>query len=514
MPSIVRKLTTERVLALIAALAAALLTLHAQWASYLVNRDGIRHLRSADAFIAGDYKLAFTIDDWPFYSFALAMIHRLSGLGTVEISYMLSVLALMTLAYLYVRIVAHFSRSTLALMFAVVIITTLPALNTWRDYIIRGHLFWFLILAGFYSYLLFNASGKRIFLLLWSITVSLAVLLRIEAIALFLVPLCMFDWWRINSEKLKDMFVSYALPLLVAIVFLLFFFSNPELQDKLKLKIYLVDNLLAIPDRLRAFVQATESIGWDVVAYNSRDYLPVAMFAALLVIFVLTIVSVLSIVHSAVLLLWFKEQGFKSVANNNRKLWLVYVGVIVAYLLLFLFMKHFVASRYMLSLALITAICLPLAWEQLWLNGLHVLRISAGLSRKLIVLLFAAVLVHVVLAHHDFQKKHIDRAASWMGQQERALMLTNDAHIAYFSKMEVDWHLLARLAFGPKEGAEDWRNYQWLVLSVKKDKQLEPYIREAVRQNIQVELMEVFVDDDRPDRKVYILRRKAQVQQK
>ena len=116
-----------------AALLAIALCLNAEIANYGVNNDGIRSLRAADAFLVGDVSAAFKIERWPFYSAAIAAVAKVSGLELPSVVKIFPFAALAGIAYLFVRIVTMFNADLRVQYLAVAFISTLPALNTWRD---------------------------------------------------------------------------------------------------------------------------------------------------------------------------------------------------------------------------------------------------------------------------------------------------------------------------------------------------------------------------------------------
>lgn len=493
-------------LAVFAALLLIAQAFNAQIANIDINNDGIRTLRAADAFIAGDVSQGFAIEEWPFYSMFLAVLHRISGVNTVAIAHGFSLVCFGLIGFCFLRIVARYDSRLIVQLLAIAVVGSLPAFNGWRDAIFREHGFWMFLLVGFWWYLQYIDSQRLRYVFFWTLATAGASLFRIEAMALFFVPLVLYLPFE-RGCYLKKLLVAYSLPGCAMLIGVLALVVNPHLAEQFKLKIYMIDYLGSFPQRYAEFIRVANSISWEVVPWNTRNYLPELLASGLVVVAILTMIKSLSVVHFLAALPWLGSKSFRLLKREDFKLWCCYLLVIFAYLILFTFMRRFLASRYTAGLSLMAALMLPLAWAYLWENGIRKLRINATISRIVISCIFLFATVHVFTMPHRYAKEYVYYAAQWLKANTTGPLYTNSKHIAYFGRDDYDWNL--RYSHEQLENLDklDLSRVEWIALQVDGEYEMQLGREKIAEQNIPVEIVKEFIDDRYDEMRVTIYHR-------
>jgi hypothetical protein len=176
-------------LAVLASLAAS--QLHWQF-DPLLNPDGVAYLLAAQAWLDKGLSAAAAIYPSPVYSMLIALTHRSLGLDLLTSAHYLDAAALAALAIAVQSLVRVAGAGTRTQAYAVLWVILLPELNGYRSFVLRD--FWYWALATFaLSELVRFAIGPSIRAgVLFVATGTLAVLFRMEALAiLLLMPLAL-----------------------------------------------------------------------------------------------------------------------------------------------------------------------------------------------------------------------------------------------------------------------------------------------------------------------------------
>ncbi|WP_457676749.1 ArnT family glycosyltransferase [Thiolapillus sp.] len=194
---------------LAAAVASILLSLWQIAGVQQINHDAVYYLLA----IEGDADAMRQIGNWLFYSWLIGGTAAIAGLAPEQAAWAVNTL-LDTLAVLaFLRLVQELGGKRRTLIWAALVVLTLPYFNDNRAEIIRDHGYWAfsLIAMIFYLRLFRRFSWKHA--LGWNLAMFVALLFRVEALAfLLLMPLGLL---ASGSGSLRNT-VKTLLPILVA----------------------------------------------------------------------------------------------------------------------------------------------------------------------------------------------------------------------------------------------------------------------------------------------------------
>ncbi len=147
------------------------------------NRDGMLYIDTARLFLDGGWAAARANFDWPFLPIVIAVLSRTTGLGLETVGFGLGALLMAGVCATLVQITRRqFPNAAWA---ACLVVLALPALNGYRDHIIREFGFWLFALAALLAALGWDERPR------WSGAawvhglIGLACLFRVEAVVLY-----------------------------------------------------------------------------------------------------------------------------------------------------------------------------------------------------------------------------------------------------------------------------------------------------------------------------------------
>ncbi|WP_456375564.1 hypothetical protein [Thiolapillus sp.] len=166
-----------------AAIASILLSLWQIGAVEQINHDAVYYLLA----IEGDSDAIRHIGNWLFYPRLIGLTGQLTGLAPEQAAWALNTL-LDTLAVLaFLRLVEELGGTRRTLLWAALVILSLPYFNENRAEIIRDHGYWAFSLAGMIFYLRLFRQFSWKDLLSWNLGMFIALLFRVEALVFLLL---------------------------------------------------------------------------------------------------------------------------------------------------------------------------------------------------------------------------------------------------------------------------------------------------------------------------------------
>jgi hypothetical protein len=187
------------------------LSLWAIWLDPVVNRDGTLYLESAQLYVEGGAAALKGVFDWAFLPILIAEISGFLSVNLEMAAYLYSIFFLAATAAVAVLLTQKIAPSTG--WYAVLTISALPAMNSYREAIIREQGFWFFTLLA--CLLIVCAKDRRhLFLLLSMIALLGAAAFRIEA--LVFGPIFLFWYFRQSAGQTTKAFFRHQ-PMVVAI---------------------------------------------------------------------------------------------------------------------------------------------------------------------------------------------------------------------------------------------------------------------------------------------------------
>lgn len=160
----------------------------------IFNFDGVRYLLTAHTYLQHGLSGALHAEDrWPFYSIAIAWMHRLTGLSLLQAAYVLNALFDTSFVLVFILWIRYLGLPARSLWWLALLILVYRLLNGFRADIIRDHGYWFCWLLSLWSLVVFRDTGKIRYALIWSLCSILASAFRIEGgVFLIFIPFIIF----------------------------------------------------------------------------------------------------------------------------------------------------------------------------------------------------------------------------------------------------------------------------------------------------------------------------------
>jgi hypothetical protein len=191
-------------------LASLLLSAFAVAGKISPNNDGMLYVEAAQLFQQGGFEAARQVYDWLFYSVLIALVSSLTGMHAESVAYALAGVMLAALGALLVDVTRMLYPQ--AAWAAVVIVLALPALNGYRDFIIREHGMWLFVVLSVWLSMRWSRRPGWLLAFASQASVGLAALFRPEALIFVLVPLLCFGARR-RESGVRPYLQFLALPL-------------------------------------------------------------------------------------------------------------------------------------------------------------------------------------------------------------------------------------------------------------------------------------------------------------
>ncbi len=197
----------------------------------LINNDGVFYLQA----IQGDPQSIKTIGHWLFYSYLIEGVHWLSGLNPENSAQLLDLLLDLLLVLAFIRLVEALGGRRSTLIWAAVVVLSLPYLNDNRAEIIRDHGYWAFTLVGLIGFLQLLQEFRWRHVAGWQLSMILATLFRVEGfVFLLLLPLSLLfcTQWPLR-QRLLLLSKTLSPTLLIAAILLLWIFTADAPDNRL-----------------------------------------------------------------------------------------------------------------------------------------------------------------------------------------------------------------------------------------------------------------------------------------
>lgn len=446
-----------------------LLSLWLIWQSDVPNTDGILYLQSAEAFARGDYAAAVELYNWPFYPWLIAAVHSISDLDFEHAAYVINTLCYGLMLYAYIALVRLLGGERKVLIAALLLILLMPALNSYRSYIIRDAGYWAFYLAALWAFLVFVRRPNIKVALLWSTACVVATLFRIEgSVVWVLLPL--YLWARRQytwAQRARHWLTANAF-LLAGIVTIGAWVigTQPAFLGRLGEPLRWIGIFVhEISDGLDARAQALS----HAVLNQFSDYLALpAVLGILFLIVAVRIVNALGLLHGGLAIYGFCKG--KDFPRDERAalLW----AALIQLLILFVFTTHqfFLTGRYVIALALTLVLFAPFGLARAYRQSSHSNRAKFLKGAISVLLLIAAV---QSLWSFGASKAYLREAGLWINTTTptQARLFTNNEVVGYYSRRNIaERHgEFTDEALDKVLSGDDWRaNYDYLAVMVQR----------------------------------------------
>ncbi len=425
----------------ITAMLSILLSFWAVFVDPIINPDALLYLSAAEEFSHGNFRNAFELYKWPFYSFTISITQSIFGISSQNAAYTINAVmhAFAMLGFLACVHVLGGSKRTL--LIAAILILCFPSFNKYRSFIIRDAGFLAFYLWSLY-HLFFAVKTERILrYALAFFLMGVAMLFRIEAIALLTIVPAYLLYARTRSKNMRCFWLAITLvgsaTLFFGITLWLFGEHAQATQPGL---LGLIQGSMeqlssSLDHKLKVIrLQLLNEFSWKVAP-------------AVLIITVLTIVIYEPLRRLAYIFAFFSWHALKNrlVLQDQPTRHLFYVLCLIQLILLSLFtlINMFLVSRHTMALTLTILILAPFSIEYFYLKWRNHKQSSTHSHRNtgsrirwwFPTLLFLFALLSIDGLDLKTNKLEIKEAGKWLATKtdQSSSIYSNDALILHYS---------------------------------------------------------------------------------
>jgi hypothetical protein len=431
----------------------------------VINPDAICYLESANTIGLEGLHQAMQLcgqAKWPFYSiliYGFSTFTHLSALIAANVlDGLFSLISVASFIYL-VRLLGG-SRHTMWLAAATILLA--HEFNSVREYIIRDHGFWAFYLVSVAALIHYLRSPRWSYALLWSISIVIAALFRIEG-ALFLVGLPILAWLQPRRRFMQFLQLN-ALTLMAGVALtVLLLSSHQEVGRLTDIGVQLAHGYELLTHQ---FLVAKASLAHNVLSqYSAKD----AGLILSLLFFVWYLQSVavnLSLIYTALVIYAWSRRLLR--LDQSAKLAIAgYILINLLVTIAFLLENMFLSKRYLMALTLILMLWVPFALEALIVKRKqHKWMVS-------IVMVTIAVYALGGIVNFGYPKTYMRDAGQWLADnsQDSTKIYSNNVQVMYYShRFGHSIFQQSRLFSDMNEATNGkWKQYDYLAIRVQKN---------------------------------------------
>lgn len=430
----------------------------------VINPDAICYLKSASAMSLGLHDAMHLCGQakWPFFSLLIFSVVKLTHLPYDIAAYALNAIFSLISVLLFIKIIECIKSDTRLLWAAAAIILLSHEFNSVRQYIIRDHGFWACYLLSMYALLQYFRHYEWRYSFLWSVSLLIATLFRIEgAMFLFGLPfLVLFDR-RISGIKKWFSFLQLsALTLLSVSVVILYLILHPHIDITriTEVGFQLTHALTLI---VQHFAAMKVALAQYVIGSDGAKEAGIVLFLMMASWYCYAVIANVSFVYMALIVYAWVKRFMVTDKMESSVLW----GYLIINIIVtsgFLAEHNFLSKRYLIAQTL-TLMC----WAPFGLDAvLRQWNQRKGWVSLVVFLLFLTSLGGMF--DFGYSKKYIHDAGDWvrLNIPLSASLYANDIQVSYYSqhfgnelftKMD-DYSSLNTIANG------NWKKFDVLVL--------------------------------------------------
>jgi len=414
---------------LFTAIVSLLLSLQAVYFDDILNRDGVMYLQMVEAYLSGGLVATKAIFNWPFFSVLVAWFHQFTGISIESSAFVLSSLFFIILTDTLVRVSALLIENQRQLFIAAVLILCFPAINEYRDFIMRDSGYWAFCSLALYHFMLFCLNRHLSHALVWQAFIIIAVLFRIEgSIILLLLPLFTF-YQRPFYQGLSGFFQATSLLLLSLVLGALFILNQADYSAFSKLAT--ITNYIDLDAYASTFSSASNILASEVLNKYSDDYAGLILISGLISMMLYKLFKAFSISYAVVYLTagWRTPSSSAQGKNFLQMLLTYFLLINLLIVTVFLLKQYFLTSRYMvmslISLILLLSYAVSAGIEKIWLENK---KLSLGLIG---FALFYSLADSAIMSS---SKTYIKETALWAAHNlpANSLVMTDDEFVLYY----------------------------------------------------------------------------------
>jgi hypothetical protein len=461
-----RLINSHYIIYSLTAIASILLSIWINTHAVLLNPDAICYLQTAETIHDQGLSAAMSLcgqSKWPFYSLLIAGIAKFTTLSYEHSAIILNSLFSVLTVLIFIRIVSLFSHKKSILWFAALVVLLFHDWNGVKSDIIRDHGFVFFYLLSIFSLLQYVQHKQWSNAIMWSSSIILATLFRVEGIIFLLIMpfFVLFERQQTYKVRLKDFLYLNSLLIIASIALVSIVAVYPELSlgrlSQLSTHLHFAELRTTL---IRPYVIAADWIGHVLFTRDVQDRYLIYFFI-LLVWYLSVIITALSLIYTVLTLFAWQKKLLPPLKNARLVLW-GYVALNVLITFVFLIENQFISKRYMLALAFTLMLWIPFSLEYL-LNQWRQKKWPLVLS-----LFFIGLYGMSGIFHFADSKQYIREAGDWLNTHapHNALIYSNDYQILYYSHHFANNIFVEQHRFADLHILQDgkWKQYDYLAL--------------------------------------------------
>lgn len=394
----------------LAVLGSILLSLWRIHVNELVNQDAVFYLQAA----AGDLESARYLNNWLFYSWSIRFLGDGLGIELLGAAYLLNTLLNAMLVYAFLRVVELFNGNTSSLVWAALVILSIPYLNENRAEIIRGHGYWAFSMLGLIYYIRLFREFSWWNLAGWTVSMVLATLFRIEGLVIMVVaPLGLLLNTRISWHDRWFGLLKSSIPLLLGGVFLVISYLLLDSFQNRLLEVF--ESLAKLGNALLSEIpRKADVLRQKLFPLFSREGALLSIYVILLFMIIKDFIESMSLPY---FMIWLFRRRFPAsgLATDAAPIIGFFVSVNFIVLVLYMLLNFVMVSRYTMMISMLLLIVVAFA-----LSELHRRKVTGGSKEHRLffnIMVLAIVLMFIAGIKTSGSKKlYVLDAANWMQQ--------------------------------------------------------------------------------------------------
>ena len=322
--------------------------------------------------------------------------------------------------------------SSRAQLFGLIIITFHPLIADYRSSIIRDSGMWAFMLLAMLELLRYSKNPTKLHQCKWMIYIGVALLFRIETLAIALLsPLSLLATGQNRLKERIRATLGFYTPLLAAagVIGAALLLATEHYGSQLKL-LGDMQFYTGYLSQLSTIIDKNASIlSNSMISHTAREdagYVVIAVFFTICFINIFRAITPIYLIA----LICNKLSSVKTFTYTNADAIIkVHLLIIGTYLVLFTISRQFNLERYSFQFVIIILLYLPFIIEGIWRST----RLQRA-SRIISIFIFAGYALDTVI-NSDYKKNYINEAAIWLKTETPidAKIISNHYHIAYFS---------------------------------------------------------------------------------
>lgn len=393
----------------------------------LVNTDGILYLNSAAAFQEGNFKAAFEIYPWAFYASLIALTAKLTFLSLEHAAVVLNAGLYGVMIAGFITVVKHMGGDQRTLWFAFLTMIISPALNDYREYIIRDFGQWAFLPWALYFYMRCYERVTLASALGWTLTIIHAFLFRIEAvlvIALAPAALVLIQTHEPLKIRIFNAFKLYSVLGVLAIIGLSILISQEKLEMLARFATLKEVLRFMVVDTGALYLKHTHAIADQLSVSLKPEHAAVILSSGLAFYLFYTIIKLLTLVYVPFIVATLYK-GYVPYSAMNRCVW-VFIGIYVLAVIQHMSQHYFLSSRYVMPMVICFMLWVPFAMNQAMQLSMR--------WRAVIAVLFVYLFVSGV-THFGYSKEYLREMGGWLSTHvpAQAQVISNSRHALYYA---------------------------------------------------------------------------------